>query len=506
MLRFALLSLIFLASFETAFAQTMVRATLEPVRVCPVEDITAGLPDFTSETCQTLRIWDVDPQGRALWVEARFVLTPELLAEPGPRGVFVSGFTSSQTWLNGAPLGRNGVPAVTRGAERPGQMDAIHYAPQALLREGENRIVLLLSSHHGVLKLATPMHVLGLGPYQSPTRLILQAYWPSLMMMSVFALSTLVFAVMALRSEDWEGPAILAALSLSLGLMLLSEALRGLWAYPYPFHAWRLIAITGFGWLAGMALMAHVLQRFCAWSADKRWLCVWVGALISAIPMLATSGFDAKAGYAVLAAMVMAAGLSAVFAIRQTQGAAVYVIGLMGASLMLYLTRQRFLDFHLYWISAAFLFALFVRQALALVQERRQRVQETERANRLDAALVRAQQDTAPSQLKLVSGSKTEFVSTDDIISLNGAGDYVELRFKSGRTALHNATLTELEQALPDAFLRVHRSCIVNTAFVEGLEREASGGGRLSLIGGSQAPVSRRIMPKVKSALEAGAA
>jgi len=187
-------------------------------------------------------------------------------------------------------------------------------------------------------------------------------------------------------------------------------------------------------------------------------------------------------------------------------GAITYVVGLIGAVLLIPLTGHKFLDLHLYWISSAFLFALFVRQALALVEERRERLREAERANRLDAALAQARQASAPAQLKLVSGGRTQFVSTDEILSLNGAGDYVELRFKTGRTALHNATLAELEELLPAAFLRVHRSCIVNTAFVEGLEREAGGGGRLTLTGGAEAPVSRRIMPKVKTALEAGAA
>ena len=196
----------------------------------------------------------------------------------------------------------------------------------------------------------------------------------------------------------------------------------------------------------------------------------------------------------------------AYWAVRQKPGALTYVVGLIGAMLLTALTGHHFLDCHLYWISTAFLFALFVRQALALIAERRERVQEAERANRLDAALAQARQASAPAQLKLVSGGRTDFVSTDEILSLNGAGDYVELRFKSGRTALHNATLAELEKALPACFLRVHRSCIVNTAYVESLEREAGGGGRLTLLGGGEAPVSRRIMPRVKTALEAGAA
>ncbi len=67
---------------------------------------------------------------------------------------------------------------------------------------------------------------------------------------------------------------------------------------------------------------------------------------------------------------------------------------------------------------------------------------------------------------------------------------------------LHNATLNELEESLPPTFLRVHRSHIVNTAHVRTLKREASGVGALVLSDGSEAPVSRRVMPKVRVALD----
>ncbi len=504
MLQVFFIAALLVSSAGTALGQPSVRASDGIVRVCEAIDIASGPPDFSSDDCSSMQFWDVDPQGTALWVEARIIVDEAQLMNAGPRGVQVSGFASSSTWLNDTLIGHNGTPALTRNDEIPGRMDVVHYAPQSLLRDGENKIVLLMSSHHGMLDLFAPMHALELGPFRSPTTRILQAYWPSLMMMSVFALSALVFTVMAVQSEAREGPAILAALSLCLVLMLLSEALRGLVAYRYPLHAWRLIAITGFGWLAGNALVAHVLQRFCSWRWARRWLCVAGAAGLSTVPMLISSGFDAKTGYAILTAILISGGICVWLAIRQTRGTSVYVIGLGCTSVVLLVTETRFLDFHLYWLGAAFLFALFVRQALALVQERRRRVQETERANRLDAALASAQQASAPSQLKLVSGTTTKFVSTDDIVSLNGAGDYVELRFKSGRTALHNATLTELEKDLPDAFLRVHRSCIVNTAFVEGLERDAGGSGRLMLTGGGEAPVSRRILPYVKTRLEAG--
>lgn len=214
MLRFALAALIFLAAASVAHAQTFVRATAEPVRVCPAAPGEAAPPDFTADACETMSYWDLDPQGRNLWFEARFTLLADQIAEPGPKGVFLSGIAASRFYLNGEYIGSNGTPATMPAQEIAGRMDVVICAPQALLQEGENRLAVQLSSHHGILALSAPMHMLGLGPYQAPTARILQAYWPSLMMVGVFALAALVFGVMASRSEEKEGPAILAALSL----------------------------------------------------------------------------------------------------------------------------------------------------------------------------------------------------------------------------------------------------------------------------------------------------
>ncbi len=504
MLRIALLILVWLGAGGLAEAQAFIRATSEPVRVCEAGGRAPA--DFAAPECESMSFWDVDPQGRSIWIQAHFDWSPAHRLTPRPTGVFISGMASSAFFLNGEPIGSNGRPGASRETEIPGRMDAVLYAPDHLLREGRNELIVHLSGHHRVVNLSAPMHVLGLGDYRHPTARILQAYWPSLIMVSVFALAAIVFGVLSLRSEDREGPALLAILSLCLGLMLLSEAARGLFAYPYPMHAWRLIAITGFGWAAGVALIAHLLQRFSEWPLRTRAACLSGAALLIAAPTVLASGFDAKTGFALLTAFGLGALGCTYWAFRHRAGAAVYAMGLVAAMILIPIVGHQFLDLYLYWISAAFLFVLFIRQALALARERRERAQETERANRLDAALAQARQVSQPAQLRLVSSGRTEFVSTDDILSLNGAGDYVELRFRSGRTALHNATLAELEQALPGAFLRVHRSCIVNTAFVESLERDAGGGGRLKLTGGGEAPVSRRIMPKVKSALEAGAA
>jgi DNA-binding LytR/AlgR family response regulator len=139
------------------------------------------------------------------------------------------------------------------------------------------------------------------------------------------------------------------------------------------------------------------------------------------------------------------------------------------------------------------------RPAIAMVSKE-SRQQAGRDARQLEAALDQAQsrQQVQPRTLKIVDTGRITLVSADQITHCNGAGDYVELNFADGSRRLHSGSLSELEAELPPAFLRVHRSHIVNTAFVESLKREPSGVGQLCITTGATVPVSRRIMPMVR--------
>ena len=150
---------------------------------------------------------------------------------------------------------------------------------------------------------------------------------------------------------------------------------------------------------------------------------------------------------------------------------------------------------------AALLLILFVVRALTFERQRQAHEAMQIRAHDLELALTRATEAKTPSQLRLNSAGSVTIVNATDITLCKGADDYVELHLRDGRTVLHNGALAELESRLPPHFLRVHRSFIVNTAFVEKLTRDPAGTGFLTLSNGAQAPVSRRIMPKVREAL-----
>lgn len=102
-----------------------------------------------------------------------------------------------------------------------------------------------------------------------------------------------------------------------------------------------------------------------------------------------------------------------------------------------------------------------------------------------------------PASLVVRSAGRIDLVAFADIVALSGADDYVEVARTDGRRFLHDTRLHELESRLPPAFLRVHRSHIINGDHVRGVR--VLGGGRrmLELTGGTTTPVSRSHLAAV---------
>jgi DNA-binding LytR/AlgR family response regulator len=483
-----------------AEAQAFVMIEDESVRVCPVTD-SFDPPDFSPESCHSEPFVTVDPQGRHIWMRARLNVDQDYIEANAPMALFVSAKASSEIFFNGVRIGAIGRPGGSRLTEQPGRMDGHVYVPTDLIRDGENIVVLRLSSMHGFLRLARPMHLVALGPYGEPTQRIIPAYWSSLVTLGTFLLGFLFFGVTAIRGEDREGSTILSLASLFAGSQLMTEASRGLFAYSYPFHDIRLILILSFAYLFSLCLLAFLLLRLT--NLDLRNRAIWVAglAIIMFCVVIAFPGFDVKTLLVLLTAAVVGMIGCGLGIVQRRPGATISLASLVALIGLMFYSYSRFLDVYFYYAAAALLLFLFYLQAQAIVRERRDRKTGELRSQSLEVALAQARQQSAPLQIELISSGRVEYVSTDRIVQLKGAGDYVEVQFTDDTTKLYNGSLNGLESDLPASFIRVHRSHIVNTAFVEALERELTGTGQLILSTGLVVPVSRRIMPKVKSAL-----
>jgi len=125
-------------------------------------------------------------------------------------------------------------------------------------------------------------------------------------------------------------------------------------------------------------------------------------------------------------------------------------------------------------------------------------------AARLSRALERATAErpaAGPGRLAVRSAGRIDLVDFNDIVALSGADDYVEILVTDGRRYLHDSPLKTLEGRLPRSFLRVHRSHIVNTAHVRGLQTEPGGRRAVELVTQTKIPVSRSHAALVMKAL-----
>lgn len=84
------------------------------------------------------------------------------------------------------------------------------------------------------------------------------------------------------------------------------------------------------------------------------------------------------------------------------------------------------------------------------------------------------------------------FVPLKTIVAVCSAGDYTELVVANRDRHLMNRTMAEWDSLLPERFVRIHRSMIVNTDYVERIDLCDNYTGMAVVSGVGNVPVSRR--------------
>lgn len=92
-------------------------------------------------------------------------------------------------------------------------------------------------------------------------------------------------------------------------------------------------------------------------------------------------------------------------------------------------------------------------------------------------------------------------IDINDLLYIKGAGIYSELHLKEGRQELHDKSLEMLEQLLPPAFIRIHRSYIILLKEVEKLTVQSGSRYHLLLKNKELLPVSRLRYKELKTRL-----
>lgn len=133
----------------------------------------------------------------------------------------------------------------------------------------------------------------------------------------------------------------------------------------------------------------------------------------------------------------------------------------------------------------------------------------------LDIAIRRSNQERAARLLDLVGALKllpertsariaikdkarVIFIDAAELVSVEAQGNYVLLQQKAGSYLLRE-TISEIAEKLrPHGFIRIHRSVLVNVAFVEAIESEPSGDYLLRTRTGKQYRVTRTYRDNLK--------
>ncbi len=485
-----------------AYSISMIAIDGNNVVVCPAKLDTVSLPTFLESDCSIVSANEVDPQNTAIWIKVRLNIPQELLANGRPHGIYISGKTSSKVYFNRHYIGQNGTPSLNASEEFPGNIDTLFYIKDELAKPGTNHLILLLSSHHGFLKLANPINFIGYGDYSAGSSFVKHAFWQAFIPFGFLILAILYFSISCMSSHQRQANRLLLLMSIFGAGQLVAETSRMLFSYSYPLQDFRLLLIVSFSFGFGACLLAYVVTKFIA-QMSKKWITYGMFFTLSVIFLV--PGFDIKTAIAVLIPTLISTSLIGIRAIQQQELKLwILLVVFISITITISLTLVNFHDLLYYYIIALVIGFLFTQQALELNRERDLRKKEEQQVAQLRFKLELNQQKLKPTKIKISSAGKIEVISIQEIYYCKASGDYVEIYLKNGKERLYSGNLKELEKQLPSSFFRVHRSYIVNMAFIETLKgagKNTSGSGVLILEGGSEVPVSRRIMPMVRHAV-----
>ncbi len=94
------------------------------------------------------------------------------------------------------------------------------------------------------------------------------------------------------------------------------------------------------------------------------------------------------------------------------------------------------------------------------------------------------------------------FINLNDVVAVQADGDYVSLQRNGSSYLVRELISAVAEQLEPQGFIRIHRSILVNTSFVEEIRPYSTGEYGLRLKGGKEYTVTRTYKKNLKSLAE----
>jgi DNA-binding LytR/AlgR family response regulator len=93
------------------------------------------------------------------------------------------------------------------------------------------------------------------------------------------------------------------------------------------------------------------------------------------------------------------------------------------------------------------------------------------------------------------SNRQTSRIRYDELLYIESLADYIQFHLENGTQVTSKEKISRMEKALPEDFIRIHRSFIVNRAKISKYTRE------FVLLGEKELPISRSYKQEVVKAL-----
>lgn len=122
--------------------------------------------------------------------------------------------------------------------------------------------------------------------------------------------------------------------------------------------------------------------------------------------------------------------------------------------------------------------------------------------NRFKLAIERLQNDTATyreqlKQLAVKTKGTIQLIPIENVLYIKASGNYSEIYTKENSCYLHDKNLEKLLHILPEKYLRVHRSYVVDTSQIQKVLKHGNGKYSLQLQAEFSIPLSREIYKKL---------
>ena len=146
----------------------------------------------------------------------------------------------------------------------------------------------------------------------------------------------------------------------------------------------------------------------------------------------------------------------------------------------------------------------FSNESINEALDRASRRAKGERAAQLIESLPQLHKLARPSHPMIAIKAKGRilFINPGDVVAVQAEGNYVSLQRESDSYLLRESISMVAEKLEPYGFIRIHRSALVNTSFVEEIKPYATGKCALRVKGGKEYAVTRAYKNNLKPLTE----